>query len=228
MLCAGARPGPQAPAGGGLSPLEEAFTGHFTDHHAVLLQRMLAHIDAINADIAALEAKVEEMVLPFAQAIQRLDEIPGVGPIAAAVIVAEVGLDMAPVPHRGAPGGLGAFRTRVKESAGKKKGNAATGHGNRYLARILGEAAVGAARTNTFLGERYRRIAKRRGKKKALVAVGRSILVIIWHLLSNPDATYRDLGPGFYDTRVSDDRKKRNHIHQLEALGYRVTLEPAA
>jgi len=116
----------------------------------------------------------------------------------------------------------------VKESAGKKKGNAATGHGNRYLARILGEAAIGAARTSTFLGERYRRLARRRGKKKALVAVGRSILVIIWHLLSDPEARFQDLGPDFYDTRLGEDRRKRNHIRQLEALGYRVTLEPAA
>lgn len=211
-----------------ISLLEEAFTGHFTDHHAFLLQRMLARIDAINADIAALEAKIEEMILPFTQAIQRLDEIPGIGPIAAAVIIAEVGLDMARFPTAGHLVAWARFAPGVKESAGKKKGNASTGHGNRYLARILGEAAVGAARTNTFLGERYRRIAKRRGKKKALVAVGRSILVIIWHLLSDPDTHFHDLGPGFYDTRVTDDRKKRNHIRQLETLGYRVTLEPAA
>ncbi|GAB2860070.1 hypothetical protein [Lentzea nigeriaca] len=109
-----------------------------------------------------------------------------------------------------------------------RKGNAATGHGNRYLARILGEAATGAARTHTFLGERYRRIARRRGAKKAIVAVGRSILVIIWHLLFDPDTRFHDLGPDFYDRRVTDDRKKRNHIRQLEALGYTVTLTPAA
>ena len=87
------------------------------------------------------------------------------------------------------------FAPGVKESAGKKKGRGSTGHGNSYLARVLGEAAVGAARTDTFLGERYRRIARRRGKKKAIVAVGRSILVIIWHLLSDPEARYTDLGP---------------------------------
>lgn len=211
-----------------ISQLQEAFTGHFTDHHAFLLQRMLARIDAINTDIAALEAKIEEMVLPFGQAIARLDEIPGIGPIAAAVIVAETGLDMARFPTAKHLVAWARFAPGVKESAGKRKGNAATGHGNRYLARILGEAAIAAARTNTFPGERYRRIAKRRGKKKALVAVGRSILVIIWHPLSNPDASYRDLRPDFHDSRVSDDRKKRNHIHQLEALGYRITLQPAA
>ena len=120
------------------------------------------------------------------------------------------------------------FAPGVKESAGKKKGRGSTGHGNPYLARVLGEAAVAAAKTDTFLGERYRRIARRRGKKKAIVAVGRSILVIVWQLLSDPRARFHDLGAEFYDNRTGPDRKKRNHIRQLEALGYKVTLEPAA
>src|SRR3954470_8261135 len=81
---------------------------------------------------------------------------------------------------------------------------------------------------DTFLGERFRRIARRRGKKKAIVAVGRSILVIVWQLLSDPHARFHDLGAEFYDNRTGPDRKKRNHIRQLEALGYKVTLEPAA
>jgi hypothetical protein len=116
----------------------------------------------------------------------------------------------------------------VKESAGKKKGAGTTGHGNPYLARVLGEAAIATSRTDTFLGERFRRIARRRGSKKAIVAVGRSILVIIWHLLSDPTARYTDLGPGFYDARISHSRKTHNHVRQLEALGYKVSLEPAA
>jgi transposase len=87
---------------------------------------------------------------------------------------------------------------------------------------------VAAGRTNTFLGERYRRIARRRGAKKAIVAVGRSILVIVWYLLADPNTRFCDLGAGFYDTRVNADHAKRNHIRQLEALGYKVTLEPAA
>jgi len=93
---------------------------------------------------------------------------------------------------------------------------------------VLGEIAVSASRTDTFLGEPYRRIARRRGTKKAIVAVGRSVLVIVWHLLSCPDMAFHDLGPDFYDTRINPDRKKRQHIRQLEALGYKVTLEPAA
>jgi transposase len=120
------------------------------------------------------------------------------------------------------------FAPGVKESAGKKKGNATTGHGNRYLASVLGNAAAAAGRTGTFLGERYRRIARRRGAKRAIVAVGHSILVIAWHLLSDPDTRYHDLGPDFYATRIDPERRKRNYIRQLEALGYTVTLEPAA
>ena len=94
------------------------------------------------------------------------------------------------------------FAPGVKQSAGKTRGKSSTGHGNRYLARVLGEAAVAAGRTDTFLGERYRRIARRRGTKRAIVAVGRSILVIVWHLLADPTARFHDLGPGFYDTRI--------------------------
>ncbi len=93
---------------------------------------------------------------------------------------------------------------------------------------MLGEAAVAAAKTDTFLGERYRRVVKRRGRLKALVAVARSILVIVWHLLSDDTAHFHDLGAEFYDTRRGPERIKRNHIRQLEALGYKVTLEPAA
>lgn len=208
--------------------LEEAFTGHFTDHHAFLLAKMLAHIDGIDADIAELDAKIEAMIAPFAQAAARLDEIPGIGPVAASIIIAEIGVDMTRFPTAQHLCSWAKFAPGVKESAGKKKGKGSTGHGNSYLARVLGEAAVGAARTDTFLGERYRRIARRRGPKKAVVAVGRSILVIVWHLLSDPQATYTDLGSDFFDRRTNPERRKRAHIHQLEALGCKVTLEPAA
>ena len=161
-------------------------------------------------------------------AVDRLDAICGIGRTAAHVIIAEIGTDMGRFPTPGHLVSWARFAPGVKESAGKKKGKATTGHGNPYLARVLGEAAVAAGRTNTFLGERYRRIARRRGAKRAMVAVGRSILIIIWHLLSDPDARFHDLGPGFYGTRSNADRRKRNHVRQLEALGYTVTLQPAA
>ncbi len=208
--------------------LEEAFAGHFDDHQRFLLTRMLGRIDAIEADIAAVDAQIEVHLTPFDQAVQRLDEIPGVGPVAAAIIIAEIGLDMTRFPTPGHLCSWGKFAPGIKSSAGKSKGNGSTGHGNRYLARVLGEAAVGAARTDTFLGARYRRIARRRGKKKAIVAVGRSILVVIWHLLADPETRWADLGADHYERHLNTAAKKRNHIRQLEALGYRVTLEPAA
>ncbi len=211
-----------------LSLLEEAFHGRFSDHHAFLLQTMLSRIDQASADIAALDAKIDQEIAPFAPAVDQLDEIIGVGRTAAQVIIAEIGVEMGRFPTPGHLVSWARFAPGVKESAGKKKGKATTGHGNPYLARVLGEAAVAAGRTNTFLGERYRRIARRRGAKRAMVAVGRSILIIIWHLLSDPTARFHDLGPGFYDTRSNADRRKRNHVRQLEALGYKVTLQPAA
>jgi transposase len=179
------------------SQLQEAFTGHFSDHHAFLLQTMLGRIDQASADIAELEAKIEAEIAPFARAVDRLDEITGVGPTAAQVIIAEIGLDMRRFPTPGHLASWARFAPGVKQSAGKTKGKNATGHGNPYLARVLGEAAVVAGRTDTFLGARYRRIARRRGAKKAIVAVGRSILIIVWHLLADPDARFHDLGAGF-------------------------------
>ena len=210
-----------------ISQLEEVFHGYFTDHHAFLLTGMLARIDQIGAHVAALDAKIEEQIAPFADEVTRLDQIPGVGLIAARVIIAEVGVDMTRFPTPAHLTSGAKFAPGVNESAGRQKG-ASTGHGDRYLASVLGEAAISAARTDTFLGERYRRIARRRGKKRALVAVGRSILVIVWQLLSDPDAQFHDLGSDYYATQQSPERAKRNHVQHLEALGYKVTLEPTA
>ena len=177
-----------------IARLEEAFNGHFDDHHRFLLARMLDRIDSTEADIAALDNQIEAHLVPFAAAAARLDEIPGIGPVAAAVILAEVGVDMSRFPTAGHLCSWAKLSPGLNTSAGKTKGNGSTGHGNRYLASILGEAAVVAGRTDTFLGARYRRIAKRRGNKRAIVAVGRSILVIIWHLLASDDARFTDLG----------------------------------
>jgi len=211
-----------------ISLLEEAFTGYFTDHHAFLLGQMLARVDAISGDIAALDVRIEAAVAPFAGTVARLDEIPGISLPAAHAILAETGLDMSRFPTAGHLVSWAKYAPGVSESAGKKKGKNATGHGNTYLARILGNAAAAAGRTDTFLGERYRRIARRRGSTRGNVAIGRSILVIVWHLLSDPDARFVDLGSDFYATRTDPDRRMRTHVRQLEALGYTVTLQPAA
>ena len=192
---------------GKITALQEAFTGFFTDRHALLLQRRLARVDAIDADIAALDARIEEMVAPFARQSsawmrsrhQHRHRI------------SDPGRDRdryGPLPHRRPPGLLGQVRPGARESAGKK-GKNSTGHGSSYLARVPGNAAVAAGRSDTFPGERYRPIA-RRGRKKAVVVISRSLLVIIWHLLTNPDACYTDLGSDSYGTRVSPEPSLSN------------------
>src|SRR5688572_13204445 len=208
--------------------LTEALTGRFTAHHAFLLGQMLKRIDAISADIATVQERIDAQIAPFAQAVTRLVEIPGGGRTAAQTIVAEIGLDMSRFPTPAHLASWARFAPGVSESAGRKKGNAGTGHGNRYLARALGEAAIGASRTDTFLGERYRRIARRRGKKRAIVAGGRSILMMIWALLSEDDAHFIDPDPDHYGSRTNPQRRVRSHIRELQALGYSVILNPAA
>ena len=156
-------------------------------------------------------------------AVARLAEIPGISNDTARAVIAETGLDMSRFPTAGhlvSWAGLcpSARQSGPRTRAGKK------GQGDTWLRGSLGQAANGAARTATFLGERYSRIARRRGKAKAQVAVARSILVIIWHLLSDPAARYTDLGASYYQTRTDTDRKIRNHIRQIQALGFEVTL----
>jgi transposase len=160
-------------------------------------------------------------------AVERLDEITGVGERAAQTIIAEIGLDMTRFPTAEHLISWAKLCPRTVQSGPVIRGGK-TGKGNPYLKGALGEAAAAAARTDTFLGERYRRIVKRRGKLKALVAVARSILVIVWQLLSDPTARFQDLGPNYHTNRVVTERKIRNHIAHLTAMGFHVTLKPAA
>ena len=159
--------------------------------------------------------------------VERLDEITGVGQRAAQTIIAEIGLDMTRFTTPEHLVSWAKLCPRTIQSGPVIRGGK-TGKGNPYLKGALGEAAAAAARTDTFLGERYRRLVKRRGKLKALVAVARSILVIVWQLLSDPTARFHDLGPDYHTSRVVTERKIRNHIAHLTAMGFHVTLQPAA
>lgn len=160
-------------------------------------------------------------------ALDRLDEIPGVGAHTAQAVIAEVGLDMTRFPTVAHLVSWAKLSPQTIQS-GPRTRRGKTGKGNRYLKGVLGEAAAAAARTDTFLGERYRRLVKRRGKLKALVAVARSILVIVWHLLADPAARFHDLGGDYHAQRLNKDRMALSHVRQLQALGFQVTLQPAA
>ena len=168
-----------------LRQLEEALTGHFDDHHGFLCQMMLERIDDLSAKIQKVTARIDEQVAPFAAQVAQLDAVTGIGGVCAQELIAELGVDMAVFPTAAHLVAWAKFAPQANTSAGKAK-TAATGRGNPWLAATLGEIAVTAGRSNTFLGERYRRIAKRRGKQRALVAVGNSVLTIVWHLLADP------------------------------------------
>jgi transposase len=231
--------------------LIEALTGKFDDHHAELARMLLDQIDVLNAQIGKLTTRIGELIaaIPAAQGVDadgttgpsagtgpgaavlpaaaRLDEITGIGPDGAHAIIAEIGLDMSRFPTAGHLVSWAKLSPRTIQSGASSR-SGRTGKGNPYLKGVLGEAAAAAARTDTFLGERYRRIVRRRGKLKALVAVARSILLIIWNLLADPAARYQDLGAGYHASRIDKGKKVRSHIRQLEALGYTVALTEAA
>jgi transposase len=227
--------------------LVQALDGMFDDHHGELAAMLLDQITALDGKITQLTTRIAESAAAIPQswgvnadgttgpdagtgpdatalpAPARLAQIPGISEDLARSIIAETGLDMTRFPtaaHLVSWAGLcpSARQSGPRTRASKK------GQGNGYLRGYLGRASVAAARTPTFLGERYHRIARRRGNAKAQVAVARSILVAIWHLLADPAARYTDLGPGYYAARTDTDRKLRNHIRQIQALGFEITL----
>jgi transposase len=206
--------------------LREALTGRFTEHHALLVGLALDHLEHLEVAIARLDGEVDRVMGPFSQPRARLDTITGVGKRAAESIIAEIGVDMSVFPTAG----------HLASWAGRCPGNNVTGgkrhsgkptKGNRWLGEVLVECAWAAARSrDTYLSAQYWRLSRRIGKKKAATAVAHSILVIAWHLLSY-DCDYQDLG-GDYFSRRDTDRARQRAYSQLQALGYRVLLEPAA
>ena len=229
--------------------LAEALDGMFDSHHGVIAKSLLDQAAFLDRQVTVMEeqaiaalAQVKESWgvdasgeagpqagtspdAPVLAAAHRLAEIPGISLWLAIVIIAEVGLNMTAFP---APAHLVSWvgLCRSATQSGTRHGKGRQKKGNSYARAAAGQAAIGAARTATFLGERYTRIARRRGRAIAQVAVARSIMIIVWHLLSDPRARYRDLGPDFYASCIDRDKKIRNHLRGLQALGLTVTITP--
>jgi len=208
-----------------ISELEEALEGaeFFTAEHAALLAAMLARIDRVNAEIARLSEVIETLLEPYEEQLQQAESMPGWGRRAAEDALAETGTDMTRF-RTGAHLASWAGRTPLDNSSGKRKGKAKSKKGNRYLGGLLGETAIAAGKTQTREGARYRRLSRRRGKAKALVAVGNTQLKVYHALLSSPGTRYEDLGPDYYERRAEVSRQVRHHVGKLGALGFDVTL----
>ena len=210
-----------------IAQLREALDcSFFTEDHAFILQMMLGRIDHYTAQIEVLNQKIAALCAPYERQIAQLDAIPGFGVTTAQDLIAEIGADMSAFPTAGHLCSWAKVAPRVRESAGRHKGGSATGRGNPYIGAALGEAAAGAGRTQTFLGAKYRRLCTRMPKKKAQGAIMRTQLVIVYELLSDPEADYRDLGPGYYEQKAATRRRTQSYVRSLERLGWKVTIEP--
>ena len=211
---------------GKIPALREALTGRFSAHHALLCRAMLERVDQIQASIATIEQGVEAELAPFQTQLAHLMSIPGVGRRVAQILIAEIGVDMTRFPTSEHLASWAGMCPGNNESAGKHHCGR-TRKGDTWLRAALGEAAASVARSrDTFLAARYRRIARRRGSKRAVVAVGHAILTTAWHLLTH-DLDYHDLGADHYTRRADPTRRAQRLTAELARLGYRVTLEAA-
>jgi transposase len=203
-----------------------ALEGKVTSHHRFLLRLLIRQLDDLESYIEELNRMIEEKMRPFDEALRLLVTIPGVDLTTAECLIAEVGIDMDQFPSSAHLASWAGICPGNDESAGKRK-SGKTPKGNRWLRRVLGESSWAASRTkNTYLSAQYNRILMRRGKKRAIVAVGHSILVSYYHIIKEKKA-YQDLGSDYF-TRLNPESHKRYHVKKLESLGYEVILTKAA
>lgn len=207
-----------------------ACAGRFGDQHALMCTLHLEHIDHLADMIARLDTRIDEACLPFARQIELLTTIPGIGERAAQVVISEIGVDMARFPTAAHLASWAGLCPGNNESAGKHR-SGRTRKGNSELCTVLTECAWSAGRTSTYVGAQFRRFHRRFGKKggnKAATATAHTLIVIIWHVLDK-GIGYRDLGSDYFTRRVdSPAARQRRLIQELEALGNKVTIEPAA
>jgi transposase len=210
-----------------LAELQEALVGRVTDHHRFLLRLLLDDLTSREERIAGLSERIATVMLPaMVEAIERLRTIPGIQQSAAEAIVAEIGSDMAVFPSAGHLASWAGLCSGNHESAGKRQSGRTT-KGNRWLREMLVQCAWAASHTKqTYLSAQFWRIAARRGQKRAAVAVGHTLLVIIYHVLKR-HSTYHELGGDYFD-RLGQQRLTRGLVNRLERLGHKVTLEPAS
>jgi transposase len=205
--------------------LRQALEGaeFFTPELAGLLAVMLARIDRIGAEIAAVTAVIEQLVAPYEEQLQQAESMPGWGRLAAQDAIAETGTDMSRFPT---PGHLASWagRTPVDRQSGSRQGKARAKKGNRYLGAVTGQTAVAAGKTQTREGARHRRLVRKRGKAKACVATGNTQMRVYHKLLSNPGMRYEDLGWDYYERERNTARQVSHHVGKLAGLGYEVTL----
>ena len=207
--------------------LRLALEGRFTDHHALMLDLMGRRADDLESDIGELDARIATLVEPYADAIERLSSVPGIARITAETIIAETGGDMSRFPTASHLASWAGMCPGQNESAGKSR-SGKTRPGNKWLREALRMAATSASSArDTYIAAQYWQLVRRRGKAKATVAVGHTLLVIAWHVLAE-QATYRELGGDWFLRFRDPDAHTRRLVAQLEALGHDVTIQPAA
>jgi transposase len=209
-----------------LPALRMALQGRFRTHHAFLVGQILNKIDVLEETVAACTSEIDRLLNPFAPVLERLVTIPGIQRRTAEIIIAETGADMTSFPTARHLCSWAGICPGQDESAGKRR-SGKTRKGNRYLCAALVEAGLAATRAKgTAVQARYARLKRKHGHKKAVVASGHHLLKIAFYV-TRDGVPYHELGPDYFDRR-SRDRAVRRHLHYLEQLGYRVTLEPAA